>query len=93
MTNIPRNIPPYQTFRSDPTIPRTIDIKKTPRIPFKQTINQPGNPTFEQWIRHSDYREQIKNAISGLNNKWKALKTLLKAYKIPIWDYRPPTST
>jgi len=50
-----------------------------------------ADPTLEQWIRHSDYREQIENATHALHNEWKAIRTLLKAYNIPIWNYQPPT--
>jgi integrase len=50
------------------------------------------NPTFENFIRHADYREQIENAgASALANEWKTMKTFLKSYGMQIWDYRPPT--
>jgi len=51
------------------------------------------NPQYEDWIRHSDYREQIEGCNSALHNEWKAIRDLLQAYQIPIWNYKPPSKT
>ena len=54
-------------------------------------------PDYEQWIKHSDYREQIENAgASALRNEWQAITMLLESYGIPYgkgttWNYKPPT--
>ena len=48
------------------------------------------NPREEDWIRHSDYREQIEGATSALHNEWKAIKDMLQAYNMKTWNYRPP---
>ena len=52
------------------------------------------NPTYENFIRHMDYREQIEQAgASALSHEWKTIKTFLKAYGIPLtdWSYKPPS--
>lgn len=51
------------------------------------------HPTYKNFIRHMDYREQIEQAgQSALSHEWKTMKTFLKAYGIPLtdWNYRPP---
>jgi len=51
------------------------------------------NPSLENFIRHMDYREQIENAgPHALVHEWKTMKTFLKAYGMPIWDYKPPSA-
>lgn len=54
-------------------------------------------PTYDNWLRHIDYREQIefKNFKDGtgrgaIKHQWQAMRMVLKAYNIPIWDYKPP---
>jgi len=49
-----------------------------------------SNPTYHDWIRHSDYREIIEGATHALHNEWKAIKTLLTSYGITPWNYQPP---
>ena len=51
------------------------------------------NPTYSNFIRHMDYREQIEHTgQSALSHEWKTMKMFLKAYGIPLtdWSYRPP---
>lgn len=56
------------------------------------------NPTYENFIRHMDYREQIEQATpNALCHEWKSIQTFLKAYGIPFgegtaWDYKPPSA-
>lgn len=53
------------------------------------------NPTFENFIRHCDYREEIEQATPGaMKHEWKTMRMFLQAYGIPLdtWPYRPPTS-
>jgi len=52
-----------------------------------------ANPTLQDWINHSDYREQIEGATTALQNEWKAMKTLLTSYGMQHWNYKPPTTT
>jgi len=52
------------------------------------------NPSYENFIRHMDYREQVELAgHSALSHEWKTMKTFLKAYGIPLsdWSYKPPS--
>lgn len=51
------------------------------------------NPSFNNFIRHMDYREEIEGATpSALNHEWKTMQTFLKAYGIRLddWPYKPP---
>jgi integrase len=51
-------------------------------------------PTFENFVRHTDFREQIENAGYGaLGREWDTMKMFLKAYGIPLinWPYKPPS--
>jgi len=51
------------------------------------------NPSYMNFIRHMDYREQIEHAgQSALSHEWKTMKMFLKAYGTPLtdWNYRPP---
>ncbi|UCD14519.1 MAG: site-specific integrase [Thermoplasmatales archaeon] len=52
------------------------------------------NPSFENFVRHMDYREQIefgnRKGSSALSHEWKTMKMFLRAYGLPIWDYKPP---
>jgi hypothetical protein len=51
-------------------------------------------PSFENFIRHMDYREQVEHASPyALEHEWKAMQMFLKAYGIKIseWNYRPPS--
>ena len=56
------------------------------------------NPSFDNFLRHMDYREQIEHATSNaLIHQWKAMQTFLRAYGIPFgegitWDYKPPSA-
>jgi len=56
------------------------------------------NPSFGNFIKHMDYREQIEKASpDALNHEWKAIKMFLRAWSIPFgigteWDYKPPPS-
>jgi len=68
-------------------------IKRMTTAKFMETHHVPvdfRNPTYENWIRHSDYREQFEGATSALRNEWKTMKMFLAAYNMPIWSYRPP---
>ena len=68
---------------------------------FMETHCQPVDfrcPSFENFQRHMDYREQFENATSdALIHEWKAMKMFLRAWRIPYgdgseWDYKPPSS-
>lgn len=52
-------------------------------------------PTYENFIRHMDYREQFDfkdgRGHGALRHEWQTMKMFLKAYGIPKWDYKPPT--
>ncbi|RLF40747.1 MAG: hypothetical protein DRN18_04500 [Thermoplasmata archaeon] len=49
------------------------------------------NPNYENFIRHMDYREQVEGATPGaLKHEWDAMKMFLRAYGMPIWDYKLP---
>ncbi len=51
------------------------------------------HPTYENFIRHMDYREQIENAGFGaLGHEWKTMRMFLRAYGLSKWDYRPPSA-
>jgi hypothetical protein len=51
------------------------------------------NPTYENFIAHMDYREQIEDSGNGaLSNEWKTMRMFLKAYGMEIWSYRPPSA-
>jgi len=51
------------------------------------------NPILENFIKHMDYREQIENAgPHALVHEWKTMKMFLKAYGIPLWNYKPPSA-
>lgn len=48
-------------------------------------------PTIENFTRHMDYREQIEKATpNALVHEWKTMRMFLKAYGIPLWDYKAP---
>ena len=53
------------------------------------------NPSLENFIKHMDYREQVefteREGIYALQHEWKTMKTFLRAYGMPIWDYKPPS--
>ncbi len=51
------------------------------------------NPSFENFIRHMDYREQVEGASPhALAHEWKTMRMFLNAYGIPRWPYKlPPT--
>lgn len=52
------------------------------------------NPTYQNFIRHMDYREQIERAGYGaLGREWDTMKMFLRAYGIPLsdWPYNPPS--
>ena len=80
--------------------PSTID-KHLRYARFMETHTIPvdfRNPTFNNFLRHMDYREQIEQATpNALIHQWKAMQTFLKAYGIPYgegttWNYRPPSA-
>lgn len=49
-------------------------------------------PTFENFVRHMDYREQLEQASPyALEHEWKAMQLFLKAYGMSIWNYKPPS--
>lgn len=51
------------------------------------------NPSFENFIRHCDYREDIEGASpSALKHEWKTMRMFLQAYGISTesWPYRAP---
>jgi len=49
-------------------------------------------PSYENFLRHMDYREQIEHATPcALEHEWKAMQMFLRAYGIPKWDYKPPS--
>ena len=49
------------------------------------------NPSYENFIRHTDYREQVEHAGFGaLKAEWQAMRMFLRAYGIPAWDYKLP---
>jgi len=52
------------------------------------------NPSYQNFIRHMDYREQVENAGYGaLGREWDTMKTFLRAYGVHLsdWPYRPPS--
>jgi integrase len=50
------------------------------------------NPNQNNFIRHMDYREQHDKATPcALTHEWKAMQMFLKAYGMPIWDYKAPS--
>lgn len=52
------------------------------------------HPTFENFIRHMDYREQVEGSRWGaLKHQWQAMIMLLRAYGVntKTWYYKPPT--
>jgi len=49
------------------------------------------NPSYENFIRHMDYREQIEQATpNALKHQWDTMRMFLRAYGIPKWDYKLP---
>ena len=53
------------------------------------------NPSYENFVRHMDYREQVEGASPhALAHEWKTMQMFLRAYGIPIRPYKlPPTSS
>ncbi len=49
------------------------------------------DPTYENFIRHMDYREQTGAGYAALRHEWDAMKMFLRAYGIPEWHYKPPS--
>jgi len=50
-----------------------------------------SNPSYENFRRHMDYREEIEGASpNALHHEWKTMKMFLDAYGIPHWPYKPP---
>jgi len=52
------------------------------------------NPSYENFIRHMDYREQIEGCQWGaLKHQWQAMRMFLKAWGIDpkSWAYQPPS--
>jgi len=49
------------------------------------------NPTYENFRRHMDYREEIEGASpNALVHEWKTMRMFLESYGIPRWPYKPP---
>ncbi|UCD13431.1 MAG: site-specific integrase [Thermoplasmatales archaeon] len=49
------------------------------------------NPSYENFRRHMDYREEIEQASpNALIHEWKTMRMFLDAYGIPVWPYKPP---
>ena len=71
-------------------------VKRITYARFMELHNVPVNfrkPTYENFIRHMDYREQIERAGYGaLGREWDTMKMFLRAYGISIkeWPYKPP---
>ena len=50
-----------------------------------------SNPSYENFRRHMDYREEIEQASPhALKHEWKTMRMFLEAFGIPIWPYKPP---
>ncbi len=50
-----------------------------------------NNPSYENFRRHMDYREEIEHATpNALVHEWKTMRMFLEAYGIPVWPYKPP---
>lgn len=55
------------------------------------------NPSFENFIQHMDYREQVEGAGFSIGkHEWQAMRMFLTAWGIPFgkgqkWYYKPPT--
>ena len=62
---------------------RFMEIHKIP-VDFR-------NPSYENFIRHMDYREQTGAGYAALRHEWDAMKMFLRAYGISEWDYKPPS--
>ena len=66
---------------------------------FMETHEIPVNfkePTFENFMRHMDYREQTGVGYAALRHEWDAMKMFLEAYgmlygKGTNWHYKPPS--
>ena len=69
-------------------------IKNLRYARFMETHTVPvdfRNPSYENFIKHIDYREQVENAGFGaLKAEWQTMRMFLRAYGIPIWDYKLP---
>lgn len=49
------------------------------------------NPSFENFIQHMDFREQVEKATpNALKHEWNAMRMFLKAYGITDWNYKLP---
>lgn len=63
---------------------------------FMETHQMPvdfRNPSYENFIRHMDYREQIEGSQWGaLKHEWQAMRMFLKAWSFDLnsWSYKPP---
>jgi len=50
------------------------------------------NPSYENFLRHMDYREQIEGATpNALKHEWDTMRMFLRAYGIPRWEYKLPS--
>jgi integrase len=107
--NFPSNLNPQQTSFTEVGLHAIIrqrlkesTVEKHLRYArFMETHTIPvdfRNPTFQNFISHMDYREQIEHATpNALIHEWKAMQTFLKAYGIPFgpgteWNYHPPSA-
>jgi len=63
-------------------------VKRITYARFMELHNVPVDfrkPTYENFIRHMDYREQMESAGYGaLGREWDTMKTFLRAYGISI---------
>ncbi len=49
------------------------------------------NPNLENFRQHTWYRIKYENAgYAAIRHEWDALKMLLRAYEIPLWNFKPP---
>lgn len=102
--NIPLHLTPGISTFKDVTLHALIRQRLKPTtvakhlrsLRFMETHEIPVdliNPSYENFLRHMDYREQNGAGYSALRHEWDAMKMLLKAFGIPIWDYKPPSKT
>lgn len=55
------------------------------------------DPSLKNWLQHIDFREQhdFNNCVDGdgigaIKHEWQAMRMVLTAYNVPIWNYKPP---
>ena len=103
--NTPITINPEESSFDDVSIHATIRQRLSPGTiqrnlryaRFMENHPQPvdfKNPSYENFIRHMDYREQIEGSQWGaLKHQWQAMRMFLKAWGIDpqTWPYKPPS--